>query len=112
MKPVLFVGATLMIGASIYGFVDYKKVSRSESFKKMYEEKKETPVVTPAEPDTQQEIIPKKQKTKPEANNKKTSASLLKTRKIMPTKKIHYKEFSRAPLREDQEITPPAKSKN
>ncbi|MFC0774564.1 hypothetical protein [Terrimonas alba] len=115
MKPVLYVGAALMIGASVYGFVDYKKASRSASFQKMYEEKKQTPVVTPAQqvkPDKQEETIAKKERTKPEASNKKTSAPLLKTRKATATKKIHYKEFSRAPLREDQEITPPAKSKD
>lgn len=47
MKSILYVGATLMIGASIYGFVDYKNTSRNEEFTGMYEEKKETaPIVT------------------------------------------------------------------
>ena len=40
MKSILYVGATLMIGASIYGFVDYQKASRKKEFTKMYEEKK------------------------------------------------------------------------
>lgn len=49
MKSVLYVGATLMIGASIYGFVDYKNTSRNKEFTGMYEEKKETsPVITVA----------------------------------------------------------------
>ncbi len=42
MKSVLYVGATLMIGASIYGFVDYKKTSRDKEFTNMYEEQKTT----------------------------------------------------------------------
>ena len=42
MKTILYVGATLMIGASIYGFVDYKKTSRSKEFKKMYDSKEIT----------------------------------------------------------------------
>ncbi|MFI5132930.1 MAG: hypothetical protein ACHQEB_01275 [Chitinophagales bacterium] len=47
MKSILYVGATLMISASIYGFVDYRKTSRSKEFKKMYDSKEETsPVVT------------------------------------------------------------------
>jgi hypothetical protein len=44
MKSILYVGATLMIGASIYGFVDYKKQSHNKTFTGMYESKE--PVVT------------------------------------------------------------------
>jgi hypothetical protein len=40
MKSVLYVGATLMIGAGIYGFVDYNKTSRHKEFKNLYTEKK------------------------------------------------------------------------
>jgi hypothetical protein len=36
MKSILYAGATLMIGAAIYGFVDYKKTSHSKEFTKMY----------------------------------------------------------------------------
>lgn len=46
---MLYVGATLMIGASIYGFVDYKQTHNKKEFKEMYSEKKAAaPVVTPA----------------------------------------------------------------
>jgi hypothetical protein len=46
MKSILYVGATLMIGASIYGFVDYKQTSRKKEFKEMYvDEKVKEPVV-------------------------------------------------------------------
>lgn len=37
MKSILYVGATLMIGASIYGFVDYKKTSQHKTFTGMYD---------------------------------------------------------------------------
>jgi len=37
MKSILYVGATLMIGASIYGFVDYKNANHNKQFSKMYE---------------------------------------------------------------------------
>ncbi len=40
MKSVLYVGATLMIGASIYGFVDYKQTSYKKEFTNMYVEEK------------------------------------------------------------------------
>ena len=47
MKSVLYVGATLMIGASIYGFVDYKQSSHKKEFTGMYSEEKtnEQPVI-------------------------------------------------------------------
>lgn len=46
MKSILYVGATLMIGASIYGFVDYAKTRNKKEFKDMYAEKTVTqPVV-------------------------------------------------------------------
>jgi hypothetical protein len=48
MKSILYVGATLMIGASIYGFVDYSKTSNKKEFKTMYKETKLTePVILP-----------------------------------------------------------------
>lgn len=51
MKSILYVGATLMIGASIYGFVDYKKTSRSKTFTGMYESKElKEPVVIKTNP--------------------------------------------------------------
>ncbi len=40
MKSILYVGATLMIGASIYGFVDYKQTSSKKGFANMYSEEK------------------------------------------------------------------------
>lgn len=115
MKSILFVGAALMIGAGIYGFADHKKATRSESFQKMYEENKSAPAVTPAveaKPAEHEEILLKEEKTKPAVSDKRTSASLLKSKKARGTKKVHYKEFSRAPLREDVEIIHPEKSKN
>ncbi len=50
MKSILYVGATLMIGASIYGFVDYKQTSQKKEFTNMYvEEKTKEPVVVASE---------------------------------------------------------------
>jgi hypothetical protein len=38
MKSMLYVGASLMIGASIYGFVDYKQSHSKKGFTEMYRE--------------------------------------------------------------------------
>jgi len=38
MKSIMYVGATLMIGASIYGFVDYEKTKNKKEFTDMYKE--------------------------------------------------------------------------
>jgi hypothetical protein len=49
MKTMLFVGATLMIGASIYGFLDYRQTHNNKEFKEMYVEKKaEAPFIVVA----------------------------------------------------------------
>lgn len=37
MKAILYTGAALMIGAGIYGFVDYKQTRGKKEFKTMYE---------------------------------------------------------------------------
>lgn len=46
MKSILYVGATLMIGASVYGFVDYKQTRNKKEFKEMYAQEK---AITPVE---------------------------------------------------------------
>ena len=55
MKSILYVGATLMIGASIYGFVDYKQTQGKKEFKEMYAEEKE-PVIMDEEKVTDQKL--------------------------------------------------------
>lgn len=65
MKSILYAGAALMIGASIYGFVDYKKTSREKEFTGMYaEEKVKAPVVATAneksEPAVNKGVVTKK----------------------------------------------------
>lgn len=62
MKSILYVGATLMIGASIYGFVDYKQTQNKKEFKEMYvEEKRNIPVPVIAEEDKVTEPAVKKE---------------------------------------------------
>jgi hypothetical protein len=58
MKSILYVGATLMIGASIYGFVDYSKTRNKKEFKNMYSGKELTqPVVENKTPSLNTAII-------------------------------------------------------
>jgi hypothetical protein len=100
MKSILYVGAALMIGASIYGFVDYKKSSKQKGFSKMYEPGPETVVTKKEEP----KVLPAVVKTDAPAEVKESSPVKEAAKTIKRTKKkrrFQYSEFSRAPLRED-----------
>jgi hypothetical protein len=116
MKSILYVGATLMIGASIYGFVDYKKTSQQKEFSGMYEstevttpvikEEKKIPVtdvkkngekIEPAKTVIVEKIIPDNMVI----NTGSVTGSKEKKSKSVKKRKLSYKQFSRAPLRED-----------
>ena len=104
MKSVLYVAATLMIGASIYGFVDYSKTSKHKEFKRMYDE---NDVKTPpaAEEKKQTHIITSETISKKEVTEVKTEEPSKKpAKKIKKKRTIDFKNFSRAPLREKKEI--------
>jgi len=95
MKSILYVGATLMIGASIYGFVDYKQTSHKKEFKEMYvdEKAKEPAVVTP--------VV----KTEPVV----TDEVMTKTKTPMARKKVSKEEVTIAPVKpiaEDERMSP------
>jgi hypothetical protein len=118
MKSILYIGATLMIGASIYGFVDYKKTSHRKEFRDMYnpkekteaivitdktndaEVKKETPVIE------SHRVVKKRpvEKIKREITSVNTATqkeSITEEKPAVSTKKkLSYKLFSRAPLDE------------
>jgi hypothetical protein len=79
MKSILYVGATLMIGASIYGFVDYKKTSQKKEFASMYTEEK---VKEPA-------VVTTNDKTEPAISNEVTAT----TRKSMVKKNVAKEEI-------------------
>ena len=72
---MLYVGATLMIGASIYGFVDYKQTSHKKEFTSMYESKEpREPVVTAVKTEPvfeKKEPVIAAKKTKAISNNNK-----------------------------------------
>ncbi|MES1197913.1 MAG: hypothetical protein ABUL41_01395 [Chitinophagaceae bacterium] len=109
MKSILFIGATLMIGATIYGFVDYKKTSHSKEFRNLYEKEKVNDPVVISEKSTNslanKEAVAKEKATeeKREMDKKEEELNILPSdKKITPsrshTKKLNYKSFSRAPL--------------
>lgn len=52
MKPLLLIGAALMVGAGIYGFVDYKKANHKKEFQTLYREDptKDVQMPTPTPP--------------------------------------------------------------
>ena len=125
MKSILYIGTTLMIGASIYGFVDYKKTNRNEEFKNMYTEKtapdpasmsaKESfaPVTEPAVeiktviPEKAIKEIPMLKKTA----KQEPAGHIVKKNTIKKQKKLNAELFSRAPLREYPEINETPKVK-
>lgn len=76
MKSILYVGATLMIGASIYGFVDYKQTHQKKAFQDMYKEEKKAVAVTPAEEKT---VIAEEKISTPVVKEKKVIYKKVKT---------------------------------
>lgn len=103
MKSVLYVAAALMIGASIYGFVDYSKTSRHKEFKTMYDEPQVKEPVA-AEEKTLVNIAPEtiSKKEQPEVITEKPVKKPVK--KIKKKRTIDLESFSRAPLKEKREV--------
>lgn len=103
MKSILYVGATLMIGASIYGFVDYKQTKKQKEFKEMYTEKKEdVPVITTDE--KMEEPVVEKETTKQlVSTTEKKPVQFTKKIKPKKKKKINTELFSRAALSDEFE---------
>ena len=92
MKAILYIGSTLMVGASIYGFIDYKKSSHDQSFINLYENKEQA--IKPGErkvPDPAKGTLMKSEPTEEIKINEEPKEK---------KKKIRTKEFSRAALDE------------
>ena len=94
-----------MIGASIYGFVDYQKTSHRREFNNMYTD----PVVSKTDvPDLkQQAVVPVTDETKTVAENNQSvvNTTTVEKKPVAKVKKIkrrfNISEFSRAPIREE-----------
>jgi hypothetical protein len=104
MKTILYIGATLMVGASIYGFIEYKKSSHDKNFRNLYDGKEQVTIPTkeqqltsvkeePARPVAEVNVKPLPAATVPKVTTKKLSVA--KKRKT-----INYKQFSRARIEE------------
>lgn len=108
MKSILYVGATLMIGAGIYGFADYKQTSRKKEFRNMYAEKKVTEPEVIANNIKAEPLVEKKEIAATETNAdtkkaglKNTSTATKKTvKKIKKRKTINTRMFSRGAMDE------------
>lgn len=106
MKPLLYIAAALMMGAGIYGFVDYEKKSRSREMQSLYtkEENREVkepipapdiPEVVPAAVVTTQKEAVVKQKDKAVARKSEEKFERLNLKiysRAIPTKQLEVVE--------------------
>lgn len=95
MKSMLYVGATLMIGASIYGFVDYQKTSHKKEFTEMY---KEPAVTEPVTVVSEKKAVPMEEKKVAV----KEKGLVTKTGPVTATEEI----ISVKPIADDEKIVP------
>jgi hypothetical protein len=117
MKSILYVGAVLMTGACIYGFVDYRKVNNNKEFKSLYRSETAASKTSPSEGQVSdlKNIEKVNQKTipavpvsatklvagdKPEPSKLKEVKLTESKRKATKRKKLNYKLYSRAALEE------------
>jgi hypothetical protein len=103
MKPLLYIGAALMIGAGIYGFVDYKKKNQSKEFQSLYGEAPKKEVQEPVTTDVAPAAIATPVVTEKEETvvvNKETVAGRKQVVK-KPRKRLNAKLYSRAALEEE-----------
>ena len=103
MKPLLYIGAALMIGAGIYGFVDYKKKTQSKEFQTLYREEQKKEVQEPVTADVAPPVI-----AVPIVTVKRTTAVVDKktssgSKQVVskPRKRLNAKLYSRAKLEEE-----------
>jgi hypothetical protein len=121
MKSILYVGATLMVGASIYGFVNYEQTSKKKEFTNMYKET-ETEIPETKKKTATLENDVSKMTSKTEVSNKATAE--LNEQHVTETKKTSKKNrrqfdtklFSRGALderyiKEEKIAVEPAKEK-
>ncbi len=93
MKSILYVGATLMIGASIYGFVDYKKTNHNKEFADMYDENEAKEPLTIVTKDRKEAGIKKESVSneKPVAKDEKNAIETKNIKKTIVDVKISKK---------------------
>lgn len=125
MKSILYIGAVLMTGACIYGFVDYRKASNRKEFKSLYRTEAAS-TKTELSPE-QINAVKNIEKVNEKTRIAEPAAVLSNVGKAEPTKEMkevksanskrtatkrkkpYYKLYSRAAL---ETYTPPAKVEN
>jgi uncharacterized protein HemX len=117
MKSILYVGAVLMTGACIYGFVDYRKVNNNAEFKSLYRSEAATTKASPSDEQVSdvkdiEKVNEKTISSLPAPATKLTAGAKLEPakelkegstgskRKSTKRKKVYYKLYSRAALEE------------
>jgi hypothetical protein len=107
MKSMLYAGAALMIGASIYGFVDYRQTHNKKEFKEMYAEKKASAPVTVVAGKEKTAVLEKKAATneKPAVSRKKAAAKKEIIDPIKPIAKEDKMAVEKKNLHEEPVVT-------
>ncbi|MER3497534.1 MAG: hypothetical protein C4308_02275 [Chitinophagaceae bacterium] len=107
MKTFLYAGAVLMVGASIYGFIDYKKSTHNKAFQNLYKETEavsetktnaqptdEKTVVATLTPDAKKTMVVKTEPVTAEAkkrNNEKMTINLIEPKTSAEIKSTEVK---------------------
>jgi hypothetical protein len=99
MKPLLYIAVALMIGAGIYGFVDYKKKSQRKTLESLYtkEGNKEVkePIPAPDIPEVGPAVMATTPREEAVVENKNTGEAGDKEGK-KNNKRLNLKIYSRA----------------
>lgn len=103
MKSILYIGAACMLGAGIYGFVDYKKKERSREFQSLYREEQKklqepAPAVVAPAVVTAPVLTVKVEMAAEEKKRVTAGKEVVKKKK----RKISGEQFSRAALIEEE----------
>ena len=110
MKSIFYIGAALMVGAGIYGFVDYRKTNETKEFRSLYEEKEirgtnpHSTVETERKPVLIQDEPVKMASSatvfaaKPKEETKPIAKAGTQKQRMKKSRKLNYKLFSRAAL--------------
>jgi hypothetical protein len=112
MKSILYAGAALMIAASIYGFIDYKKSSNSKEFAEMYKPVDPGPILTadditidaPPSVASKEIVAATPAVQKAVVKTKAVKKTTTKKVRVKKAKRLDSRLFSRAPLREYEEV--------
>ena len=94
MKAILIISASLMVGASVYGFMDYRQRSESKAFRELYKETKTQPLETVEAPAPT--ASGGERPSRPDAGVMKKQAPVKKA--VKKKRKVTKEMFSRAAL--------------